>query len=55
MDADQILVMDHGRIAESGTHRELLLRRGTYAQMWALQQQEDAERARHEEIAAAAI
>jgi ATP-binding cassette, subfamily B, heavy metal transporter len=55
MDADQILVMDHGRIAESGTHRELLLRRGTYAQMWALQQQEDAERARHEEIAAATL
>jgi ATP-binding cassette subfamily B protein len=53
MDADQILVMDHGRLAESGTHRELLSRRGAYAQMWALQQQEDAQRARHEEIAAA--
>jgi ATP-binding cassette subfamily B protein len=53
MDADQILVMDHGRIVESGTHRELLSRRGAYAQMWALQQQEDAQRARHEEIAAA--
>jgi ATP-binding cassette subfamily B protein len=44
MDADQILVMDHGRIAERGTHRELLDRGGTYAQMWALQQQEEAER-----------
>ena len=54
MDADQILVMDHGRIAESGTHRELLVRRGAYAQMWALQQQEDAERARHEVVATAA-
>ncbi len=41
MGADQILVMDHGRIAERGTHRELLDAAGLYAQMWALQQQED--------------
>jgi ATP-binding cassette subfamily B protein len=44
MDADEILVMDQGRIVERGTHRELLDARGAYAQMWALQQQEDAER-----------
>jgi ATP-binding cassette subfamily B protein len=44
MDADQILVMDHGRIVERGTHRELLERDGPYAQMWLLQQQEEAER-----------
>jgi len=49
MDANQILVMDHGRIAERGTHRELLDRGGTYAQMWALQQQEEAVR---EQVAA---
>jgi ATP-binding cassette subfamily B protein len=41
MDADQILVMDHGRIVERGTHRALLAAGGAYAQMWALQQQEE--------------
>jgi len=41
MDADQILVMDRGRIVERGTHRALLERDGVYAQMWALQQQEE--------------
>jgi ATP-binding cassette subfamily B protein len=42
MGADQILVMDAGRIVERGTHRELLERGGAYAQMWALQQREEA-------------
>ena len=41
MDADQILVMEHGRIIERGTHNELLVRNGAYAHMWALQQQEE--------------
>jgi ATP-binding cassette subfamily B protein len=39
MDADQILVLDHGRIVERGTHRELLERGGEYSRMWALQQE----------------
>ena len=52
MDADQILVMDHGRIVERGTHRGLLERGGLYAQMWLLQQQEEAER---EKAAATAL
>jgi ATP-binding cassette subfamily B protein len=44
VDADQILVMEHGRIVERGTHRALLERGGTYAQMWALQQREEKQR-----------
>jgi ATP-binding cassette subfamily B protein len=43
MDADQILVMEHGRIVERGAHDELLSRNGVYAHMWALQQQEQKE------------
>jgi len=45
MDADQIIVLDQGRIVERGTHRELLGQGGAYAQMWALQLQEEAEQA----------
>jgi ATP-binding cassette subfamily B protein len=40
MNADEILVMDQGRIVERGRHGDLLARGGQYAQMWALQQQE---------------
>ncbi len=40
-DADQILVMDHGRIIERGSHMQLLAANGTYAHMWELQQQEE--------------
>ncbi len=42
IDADQILVLDHGRIVESGTHASLLEAGGMYAQMWALQRQQNA-------------
>lgn len=38
VDADEILVLDHGRVQERGSHRELILQGGRYAQMWALQQ-----------------
>jgi ATP-binding cassette subfamily B protein len=37
-DADQILVLDHGRIVERGTHAQLLAAGGAYAQMWERQQ-----------------
>ncbi|OGS75514.1 MAG: metal ABC transporter permease [Gallionellales bacterium GWA2_55_18] len=39
VDADQILVMDKGRIVERGSHRELLAQNKYYAQMWNLQKQ----------------
>jgi ATP-binding cassette subfamily B protein len=41
--AQQIIVMDKGRIVERGTHAELLRANGLFAQMWALQQQRAAE------------
>ena len=40
--ADQIVVMDHGRIIERGTHAELLAHRGAYAAMWEIQSREQA-------------
>jgi ATP-binding cassette subfamily B protein len=41
--ADQIVVLDAGRVAERGTHAELLRQRGLYADMWARQAQEREE------------
>ncbi|HWJ74541.1 MAG TPA: ABC transporter ATP-binding protein [Kaistia sp.] len=34
---DRLVVMDDGRIVETGTHKELLAREGLYAQLWARQ------------------
>jgi ATP-binding cassette subfamily B protein len=47
VDADQILVLSDGLVAERGTHAELLAAGGVYARMWALQaeQQEQVEEA----------
>ena len=39
VEADEILVMEDGRIVERGRHPELLEKNGVYAHMWALQQQ----------------
>ncbi len=38
VDAQQILVLDKGHIIERGTHQQLLLQAGAYAQMWERQQ-----------------
>lgn len=41
IDADQILVMDKGRIVEQGNHQQLLTTNGIYAQLWEMQQREE--------------
>ena len=40
VNADQIIVMDQGRIVERGTHQTLLNASGTYATMWSMQQRQ---------------
>ena len=40
VDADEIVVLDAGRVAERGTHNMLLRKQGLYAEMWARQQAE---------------
>jgi ATP-binding cassette subfamily B protein len=41
IDADKIVVLENGQIIEQGNHGTLLALQGRYAQMWALQQQEE--------------
>jgi len=40
--ADEIIVLDQGRIVQRGTHAELLRQGGTYAELWALQNRTDS-------------
>ena len=44
VDADEIVVLDRGRIVERGTHVALLQADGVYARMWQLQQDEERDR-----------
>ena len=42
VDADEILVMEHGRVVERGSHQALLQKGAVYARMWALQREQEA-------------
>ena len=46
-DADCIYVLDRGRLAESGTHQELLNKNGLYAHLWAVQNETEAWQMKH--------
>jgi ATP-binding cassette subfamily B protein len=43
VDADEIIVLQDGRVAERGRHAALLARGGLYARMWALQAEQETE------------
>ncbi len=51
VDADEIIVLRDGRVAERGRHAALLARDGLYARMWALQAEEQTETEPETEIA----
>ena len=40
IDANKIIVLEKGKIAEQGTHKELLQKNGLYAEMWMRQQEQ---------------
>ena len=50
VDADEILVLDHGEIIERGRHSELLARNGHYAAMWNKQREAAAAREKLKEV-----
>lgn len=52
MSADKIIVLKDGRVAEQGTHEDLLKRDGLYATLWAEQSQTGSWRMTHEPIQA---
>jgi len=50
IDADEILVLDHGQIIERGRHSELLAQHGHYASMWNKQREAAAAREKLKEV-----
>ncbi|HEY0282677.1 MAG TPA: ABC transporter ATP-binding protein/permease, partial [Rhizomicrobium sp.] len=52
VDADEILVLDHGEIVERGRHDDLIARKGAYASMWNKQKKAAAARERIKKIEA---
>jgi ATP-binding cassette subfamily B protein len=48
VNADQIVVLEAGRVVERGTHAELLAAGGAYARLWAMQARHDAQERRGE-------
>ena len=51
IDADEIIVLDKGQVAQRGTHSALLRKKGLYANMWNRQQQADEARRKLAEVA----
>ncbi len=48
VDADEIIVLDHGRVVERGSHADLLAQDGVYARMWAMQAEQQEQPAEPE-------
>ncbi|HEY9234673.1 MAG TPA: ABC transporter ATP-binding protein [Phenylobacterium sp.] len=55
MHADQIIVLDEGRVTERGTHEELVKAGGVYADLYELQTRSDAEAVMDEDAALAEV
>jgi ATP-binding cassette subfamily B protein len=51
IDADEIVVLDNGRIVERGTHQQLLAKAGLYASMWSRQREAEAAREKLAQVA----
>ncbi|MFO1089448.1 MAG: ABC transporter ATP-binding protein/permease [Hyphomicrobiales bacterium] len=51
VDADEIIVLEHGRIVERGSHKALLDKRGVYSRMWNRQREADEARRKLAEAA----
>ena len=55
IDADEILVLEHGVITERGTHQQLIIMDAHYAEMWRLQQEQQAIEREEEELELAQV